>query len=206
MSSSERQHEHQLVRSLGLLDIIMIGIAGMIGGAVFVLIGPAIGLAGGAVMIAFIVNAIITLFTAMAYAELGSAKPEAGGGYLWIREGLPRPNAFISGWMAWFAHIVAGSLYAVGFAAFVYSLLKIIIGEQAFSAAFPFDKLIAIVSIGAFTYLNVKGTSETGKTGTTVTIIQLATIVSLILAGLWVMYTNPNWVANFDDFMPLGVA
>ncbi|MGH9879354.1 MAG: hypothetical protein ACRD5H_17120, partial [Nitrososphaerales archaeon] len=77
MSSSERQHEHQLVRSLGLLDIIMIGIAGMIGGAVFVLIGPAIGLAGGAVMIAFIVNAIITLFTAMAYAELGSAKPEA---------------------------------------------------------------------------------------------------------------------------------
>ncbi len=206
MASSERQHEHQLVRSLGLLDIIMIGIAGMIGGAVFVLIGPAIGLAGGAVIIAFIVNAIIMLFTAMAYAELGSAKPEAGGGYLWIREGLPRPNAFISGWMAWFAHIIAGSLYAVGFAAFVYSLLKIIFGAQVFAGTFPFDKLIAVASIAAFTYINVKGTSETGKTGTTVTIIQLATIVALILAGLWVMYTNPNWVANFDDFMPLGVA
>jgi amino acid transporter len=184
----------------------MIGIAGMIGGAVFVLIGPAIGLAGGAVIIAFIVNAIIALFTAMAYAELGSAKPEAGGGYLWIREGLPRPNAFISGWMAWFAHIVAGSLYAVGFAAFVSILLKIIIGEQAFAGTFPFDKLIAIVSIAAFTYINVKGTSETGKTGTTVTIIQLGTIVALILAGFWIMYTNPNWSANFADFMPLGVA
>ena len=45
----------------------------------------------------------------MAYAELGSAIPEAGGGYQWVREGLPRPNAFISGWMAWFAHIIAGS-------------------------------------------------------------------------------------------------
>ncbi len=194
------------MRSLGLLDIVMIGIAGMIGGAVFVLIGPAIGLAGGAVIIAFIVNAIIALFTAMAYAELGSAKPEAGGGYLWIREGLPRPNAFISGWMAWFAHIVAGSLYAVGFAAFVFSLLKIIIGEQAFAGTFPFDKLIAIASIAAFTYINVKGTSETGKIGTTVTIIQLGTIVALILAGFWVMYTNPNWSMNFADFMPLGVA
>ena len=184
----------------------MIGIAGMIGGAVFVLIGPAIGLAGGAVMIAFIVNSIIMLFTAMAYAELGSARPEAGGGYLWIREGLPRPNAFISGWMAWFAHMIAGSLYAVGFAAFVYSLLKIIFGAQVFAGTFPFDKLIAVASIAAFTYINVKGTSETGKTGTIVTIIQLATIVALILAGLWVMYTNPNWTANFDDFMPLGVA
>ena len=38
-----------------------------------------------------IINGIITLFTAMAYAELGSAMPEAGGGYLWVREGLPRP-------------------------------------------------------------------------------------------------------------------
>jgi basic amino acid/polyamine antiporter, APA family len=79
------------------MDIIMVGIAGMIGGAIFVLTGPAIGLAGSAVILAFIINATITLFTAMAYAELGSAMPEAGGGYLWIREGLPRPNAFISG-------------------------------------------------------------------------------------------------------------
>jgi APA family basic amino acid/polyamine antiporter len=107
-------HEHKLVRSLGLFDIVMIGIAAMIGGAIFVLTGPAIGLAGSAVILAFIINAAITLFTAMGYAELGSAIPEAGGGYLWVREGLPRPNAFISGWMAWLAHIIAGSLYSVG--------------------------------------------------------------------------------------------
>src|SRR5574342_1190146 len=124
--------QNQLVRSLGLLDILMVGIAAMIGGSIFVLTGPAIGLAGSAVIIAFIVNAIITLFTAMAYAELGSAMPEAGGGYLWVREGLPRPNAFISGWMAWFAHIVAGSLYTVGYASFQYNLLKMlgIVGNE----------------------------------------------------------------------------
>ncbi len=118
MSSESRQsgtpihpHEAKLVRSLNLLDVVMIGIAAMIGGAIFVLTGPAIGLAGSSVILAFIINAVITLFTAMGYAELGSAMPEAGGGYLWVREGLPRPNAFISGWMAWLAHIIAGSLY-----------------------------------------------------------------------------------------------
>src|ERR1044072_7748580 len=125
-------HQHNLVRSLNLIDIVMVGIAAMIGGAIFVLTGPAIGLAGSAVIIAFIINALITLFTAMGYAELGSALPEAGGGYLWVREGLPRPNAFISGWMAWFAHIVAGSLYSVGFGSFLFSLLKMIhiLGNQ----------------------------------------------------------------------------
>lgn len=106
---------NQLVRSLSLFDILMVGIAAMIGGSIFVLTGTAIGLAGSAVIVAFIINAIITLFTAMAYAELGSAIPEAGGGYLWVREGLPRPNAFISGWMAWLAHIVAGKLVCCKF-------------------------------------------------------------------------------------------
>jgi amino acid transporter len=185
----------------------MIGIAGLVGGAIFVLTGPAIGLAGGSVIIAFIINAIITLFTAMGYAELGSAIPEAGGGYLWVRQGLPRPNAFISGWMAWFAHIVAGSLYAVGFGSFLFSLLKMthILGDQPLFGIFPFDKLIAVASIAAFTYINVKGVSKTGKVGTIVTIIQLGSIAALIVGGFWTIHTHPNWKANFVDFMPNGI-
>jgi basic amino acid/polyamine antiporter, APA family len=192
------------------MDIIMVGIAGMIGGAIFVLTGPAIGLAGPAVIIAFIINATITLFTAMAYAELGSAIPEAGGGYLWIREGLPRPNAFISGWMAWFAHIVAGSLYAVGFGAFLYSLLGPnmagILSDEPLLGFIPFDKLIAMLAVAAFTYINVKGTSETGRTGTIVTIIQLGTIAAIIGFGIWVTSTKPDWEANFAEFLPNGIA
>jgi basic amino acid/polyamine antiporter, APA family len=205
----EHQHQHQLVRTLSLVDIIMVGIAGMIGGAIFVLTGPAIGLAGSAVIVAFVINAIITLFTAMAYAELGSAMPEAGGGYLWIREGLPRPNAFISGWMAWFAHIIAGSLYAVGFGAFFYQLLGPnvagVLSDQPLFGVIAIDKLIAVASIAAFAYINIKGTSETGKTGTIVTIVQLGAVLCLIVAGSWMIHNNPNSMSNFADFMPTGI-
>lgn len=198
----------QLVRTLGLTDVIMVGIAGMIGGAIFVLTGPAIGLAGSAVIIAFAINGLITLITAMVYAELGSAMPEAGGGYQWIREGLPRPNAFISGWMAWFAHIVAGSLYAVGFGAFAYSLFQIsgVLPDQPLLGVFPYDKLIAVASVAAFTYVNVKGTSETGKAGTVVTFAQLGTIVAILGFGFWSLQYNPNWQAEFAaQLMPLGL-
>jgi basic amino acid/polyamine antiporter, APA family len=214
MSSEIRQpatpthpHEHKLVRSLNLLDVVMIGIAAMIGGAIFVLTGPAIGLAGSAVILAFIINAAITLFTAMGYAELGSALPEAGGGYLWVREGLPRPNAFISGWMAWLAHIVAGSLYSVGFGSFFVSFLQManILTVDSLFGLVPLDKLIAVASIVLFAIVNVKGTSETGKIGTVVTMIQLVAIISVILAGLWSMSSNPNWQSNFADFMPMGL-
>ncbi|MGC2432097.1 MAG: amino acid permease, partial [Nitrososphaeraceae archaeon] len=202
-------HEHRLVRTLGLVDVVMIGIAGMIGGAIFVLVGPAIGLAGSAVIIAFIINATITLFTAMGYAELGSALPEAGGGYMWVREGLPRPNAFISGWMAWFAHIVAGSLYAVGYGSFQVSLLQMVglIGDEPLFGFIPLDKLIAVLSIALFIYINVRGASETGKVGIIVTVIQLGTILTLVFFGILSMHSNPNWYSGIvDNYAPLGIA
>src|SRR5215207_3024834 len=202
-------HQHKLVRSLGLLDVVMIGIAGMIGGSIFVLTGPAIGLAGSSVILAFILNAIITLFTAMGYAELGSAMPEAGGGYLWVREGLRRPNAFISGWMAWLAHIIAGSLYAVGFGSFLVSLLQMtnILPIESLFGIIPLDKLTAVAVVLVFTFINIKGASETGKVGTTITLVQLVAIVSIITAGLWAMASHPNdWQSNFSDFIPMGFA
>nr|WP_294806881.1 amino acid permease [uncultured Nitrososphaera sp.] len=207
--AAEARGQHQLVRTLGLTDVIMVGIAAMIGGAIFVLTGPAIGLAGSAVIIAFVINGIITLFTAMVYAELGSAMPEAGGGYLWIREGLPRPNAFISGWMAWFAHIVAGSLYSVGFGAFAYSLLQVagVLSSESLLGIFPIDKLIAVASIAAFTYVNVKGTSETGKAGTIATVVQLGAIVAIIAFGVWGILNNPGWEQRFSEqLLPMGIS
>lgn len=184
----------------------MVGIAAMIGGSIFVLTGTAIGLAASAIIVAFIINAIITLFTAMAYAELGSAIPEAGG-YLWVREGLPRPNAFISGWMAWLAHIVAGSLYAVSFASFLTGLLDMtnIFNDHTLFGFLPLNKGIAVVPIAVFTYINIRGTSETGKAGDVVTIMQLVPIFILIAGGIWSMYNHPNWQMNFADFMPMSI-
>jgi amino acid transporter len=184
----------------------MVAIAGMIGGSIFVLTGPAIGLTGSSVIIAFMINSTITIFTAIGYAELGSAMPEAGEGYLWGREGLPRPNAFLSGWMAWFVHIVAVSLYAVGFCSFLANLLTSTnIIEENFISFIPFDKLIAVISIIAISYVNYRGVSETGKTATIITIFQLTTILSLIAGGIWVMSTHPDWTKNFADFLPNGV-
>jgi basic amino acid/polyamine antiporter, APA family len=192
--------EEHLVRTLSLLDVVMIGIAAMIGGSMFILIGPAIGLAGPAVMVAFILNAVITIFTAMAYAELGSSIPEVGGGYRWIREGLPRPFPFINGWLGWFAHIVATSLYAISFGTFMGGLLDV------FNIGIVYaDKLFATVVIIALAYVNYKGVAPTGNVGNMITLTQLIIIAVLISFGFAVMYTDPDWVVNFSDFAPFGV-
>ncbi|MDW0209215.1 MAG: amino acid permease, partial [Nitrososphaeraceae archaeon] len=109
--------------------------------------------------------------------------------------------------MAWLAHIIAGSLYAVSFASFLTGLLEMtnISKDLVLLNVIPLEKLIAVVSIAVFTYINIKGTSETGKTGVVITIIQLGLIFILITAGLWVMSGQPNWHTNFSDFMPKGI-
>ncbi|MCK4455995.1 MAG: amino acid permease, partial [Thermoplasmata archaeon] len=110
--------EIQLSRNLGLLDVTMIGIGGMIGAGIFVLMGSASSVAGSAAIIALALNGLVALITALSYAELGSAFPAAGSVYIWAREGLPPPAGFFSGWASWIAATIACSLYAVGFGSF----------------------------------------------------------------------------------------
>ena len=195
-----------LVRSLSLSQAIMIGVASMIGGAIFVLVGPGISAAGPALIVAFLLNGVITLFTALTYAELGSALPATGGGYKWIREGLPRPNSYLSGGMAWFAHSIAGSLYAVAFGTFFGHLLKSAeIIDDTFGI--PLEKLFAIIAIIIFAFVNIRGSSHTGKVGSAITFTQLGIIGALVIAALAAMtFANPNWPTNFQDFFPNGTS
>jgi amino acid transporter len=77
--------QEKLSRDMSLFDVTMIGVGAMIGAGIFVLTGEASGIAGPALVLAFALNGVVALLTAMVYAEPGSAIPEAGGGYLWIK-------------------------------------------------------------------------------------------------------------------------
>ena len=78
-------------------------------------IGMATSIVGPGPLIAFVLNFIITPFTALSYAELASGHPETGGRYPWIKEGLIAPLGFLGGWMSWQGHCIACSQYAIGF-------------------------------------------------------------------------------------------
>ncbi len=200
---SPQEPRTELSRDLGLFDITMVGVAGMIGAGIFVLTGMAAGEAGPALIMAFALNGVLTLLTGMTYAELGSAIPAAGGGYQWVKEGLPGGNGFLSGWMSWFASAVAGSLYAVGFAHYFVLALKDagVILEGKMLLGMPLEnvllKILAVAIISSFIYINYKGASETGLAGSIVTIGKLMIIWLFVLSGLWVILQDPSHVLQF---------
>ena len=136
----------------------------------------------------------------MAYAELGSAFHDAGGGYLWVKTSLPDPNGFLTGWMSWFAHAVACSLYALGFGAYFRLVLEVG-GRPSFHLVHALEKWLAVVACALFAYINFRGASETGKAGNVVTIGKIVVIGAFIVAGLWSMARRPGWQASFTPFM-----
>ena len=204
--STELRHGVALSRDLGVFTITMIGIGGMIGAGVFVLTGIAAGVAGPALVLAFLLNGIVTLFTAMSYAELGSAFPEAGGGYLWVKEGLGGAQGFLAGWMSWFAHAVAGSLYALGFGRFA-TELWVMAGLPVWGLSVHQMTLILMTLIVlVFTAINYRGASETGLVGNIVTLTKVAILVLFVIFGLAAMSRAGVWVERFTtDFMANGI-
>ncbi len=198
--------EVRLSREMSVFSVTMIGVGAMIGAGIFVLTGIAAGVAGPALILAFGLNGIVTLFTAMSYAELGSCFHDAGGGYLWVKEGLPQPNGFLSGWMSWFAHSVACSLYALGFGAYFGHVLSEGFGLRIESLPVPMDKSLAVMACLLFAYINFRGASETGKMGNVVTLAKVVVIGLFILFGAWIMTGKPDWPVNFKPFMPAGLS
>jgi amino acid transporter len=194
----------RLSRELRLLDITMIGVGAMIGAGIFVLTGIAAGVAGPALLVVFLLNGLVALLTAMAYAELGSAFHDAGGGYLWVKTSLPDPNGFLSGWMSWFAHAVACSLYALGFGAY-FRLVVTAAGIPEIHWGFlTFEKWLAVGAVALFSYINFRGASETGKAGNVVTISKVVVIGLFVGAGLVVMGARADWPAAFTPFLSRG--
>lgn len=196
--------EIQLAREMTTFDATLLGVGAMIGAGIFVLIGIAAGVAGPALIITFALNGVIAVLTAMAYAELGSCYHTTGGGYLWVKEALPKWAGFLSGWMSWSAHAVACSLYALGFGAYfelVLSEFSLVMPHWGF---FSPQKILAASVAILFAYINFRGASETGKIGNLVTIAKIIILIIFIGFGLELILHQGDWRSTFSPFFPNG--
>lgn len=184
----------------------LIGVGAMIGTSIFVLIGVITAEIGAGILLVIILNGIVTIFTASTYAELGSSFPEAGGGYLWAKKGLPHPAGFMSGWLSWFGHTVACSFYALGFGIAMVALIDNFDIDFFGLSGGTLVKLFAALAIVFFLGINFSGVGATGKTGSTVTLIQVAIIATFVLFAIFFALDSRgiHFADNLDPLLPVG--
>src|SRR5207245_7760767 len=104
LSGEAEDPSHKLKRALGPVDVTALGIGAIIGAGIFATIGtaaagdPSRPGAGPALMVSFVLTAIVCAFSALCYAEFASMVPVAGSAYTYSYATLGELIAWIIGW------------------------------------------------------------------------------------------------------------
>jgi APA family basic amino acid/polyamine antiporter len=162
-----------LRRSIGLFEALVYGIGIILGAGIYVLIGPAIGLAGNSVWLSFIIGAIISSFTGLSYAELSTMFPKAAAEFIYVKRAFKSELlAFLTGWLIVFSGIVSMSAVALGFASYF---------KAIFAAPFI---LVAIILIILLSVLNFFGIENSSKVNIIFTAIEISGLLLVVFLGI----------------------
>ena len=131
----------------------------------------------GLVLLVWAVGGVVALAGALTYAELGAMMPDAGGAYVYIREGFGRLPAFLYGWMALLS-IGTGALAAVslGFAGYA--------GRFVDLAPLGGPMPVAAGTIMVLTATNYFGIKPGAIVQNVLTVAKITALATLIVGGL----------------------
>jgi len=88
-----------LRRTLTALNLVALGVGGIVGAGIFVLTGHAAAAnAGPAVVLSFALGAVACAFAGLCYAEMASTVPISGSAYTYAYATLGELVAWIIGW------------------------------------------------------------------------------------------------------------
>src|SRR5579859_494353 len=114
MAESARGAQPSLLRELGVSHAVAIVVGTIIGSGIFRVPGLMVSELGSAklVYLVWIVGGVLSFAGALTYAELGALMPEAGGEYIYIRDGYGPLPGFLYAW-TWFVIAKPASVASV---------------------------------------------------------------------------------------------
>ena len=213
--------EVQFVRGIGPLAAVSLVVGSMIGSGIFIVsadisrqvsnLGPA------GLLLVWAITGAVTVTGALAYAELAGMMPNAGGQYVFLREGLAPSAGFLYGWTL-FTVIQSGTIaaVAVAFGRFLGVLIPSLTPD-VFLKLGSFDmpggtiqlglspqRVVAIVMVAVLTAVNIRGVRLGAAIQSIFTIAKVGALAALILLGLTIFRRPDIAAANFGSFWGTG--
>ncbi|TWI03622.1 APA family basic amino acid/polyamine antiporter [Luteimonas cucumeris] len=201
LATAERK---SLKRQLGAFQLTMLGIGAIIGTGIFVLTAEAGQKAGPAMMLAFVIAAVVCALAALAYAELAAMVPVSGSAYTYTYGVLGEGLAWAVGWALVLEYAVAACAVSVGWSGYMNGLL--------ISAGYPLPEflrtgpmdggsfnLLALLIALVVTFLLVIGTSKSAKVNAVLVLIKVAALTAFIIIAIPAVQDE-----NFKPFFPTG--
>ena len=126
----EEGSQSELKKTLGIFDLIVIGIAAVVGTGIFTIIGSAIvgssdapG-AGSAIVVSMVLAAIASVFSALSYSEIAAMMPVAGSAYAYTYATMGELMAWMVGWVLMLEYAIGNITVASAWTGYFVQFLK----------------------------------------------------------------------------------
>jgi len=207
--SNYEDKDQRLIPSLHTKDLIAMGVGAVVGAGIFTIPGiVAADYAGPAVVISFIIAAVVAGLSALAYSEFASAMPFAGSIYSWSNVIFGEFVGWLVGWIVLSEYVIALALLASGWSAYFQGFIGGLGVEvpKALSGAFnpsagQFVDLLSAVALIATALLIVRGMKGVALVENALVILKVGVILLFIVVGATAIQVT-NWV----PFVPEHVA
>ena len=196
-----------LTRTLGAFQLTMLGIGAIIGTGIFVLTAEAANKAGPAMMISFVIAAVVCGLAALCYSEFATMVPVSGSAYTYSYATFGEIIAWIVGWALVLEYAIAASAVSVGWSGYMVGLVENIFAIEVGNdfVAGPFDANPGIINVPAMLIallcmaLLLIGTKESARFNAILVAIKVSALMLFLVLALPAMNAE-----NFQPFSPNG--
>ncbi|CAA0842734.1 Cationic amino acid transporter 9- chloroplastic [Striga hermonthica] len=199
-----------LVRRLGLLDLILIGVGASIGAGIFVVTGTVAHDAGPGVTISFVISGASCVLNALCYAELSSRFPAVvGGAYLYTYSAFNELTAFLVFTQLMLDYHIGAASIARSLAGYLINVLELI---PALKGVFPnwighgeqvlgplSINILAPIILIILTLVLCRGVGASSILNAIMTVTKVLIVLFVIIAGAFEVD-----VSNWSPFAPHG--
>ena len=166
-------------KALGLLELIALGVGGMIGGGIFSMLGLAVSITGHAAPFAFLIGSFVAFFAGYSYIRLALTFRNDGASYIYLMRAFPhRPEiSTMTGWTVTIGYVGTLALYAFTFGAYGADL----IGQ---SGAPLIRMAMSLAVLIFFLLVNLRGARASGHTEDLVVYAKILILAVFAVAGM----------------------
>lgn len=187
----------ELARDLGASHATAVVVGTIIGSGIFLVPAEMMQAVGSAklVYLAWVVGGLLSFFGALTYAELGAMKPQAGGEYVYVRDGYGPLAGFLYAWTTFLvskpasiATVTTGLVRILGtFPVFAF------FSKDLIATPFPvsYGQVVAIAATIFISVLNYIGIKKAGEFQLIFTILKVVMILSIVVIGF--SYSAGSW-------------
>src|SRR3954453_12263366 len=187
---------HGLQRVLGV-NALFSTAYGNVGSSIYYALGLVASFALGLTPVVFVIAGVIFYLTAATYAEGTAMYPEAGGSSSFARRAFNEFWSFFAAWGQMLNYVITIAISAF----FVPHYFGSVVGVDALRHS-PGDIFVGIGVVVVLCLVNVRGVEESAGVNVLLALVDFATQLLLVLAGLILVFSPTTLVDNVH----LGIA